>query len=213
MSIFRRTTATIAAAAALTIGIVGCGGDEPDPIPSTSPSASTSASPSASPSVDQDAWKKKYTPKQIQAYEAALQRWEDFESRSEPIWAKGKATPAAEELFREYLPSPKWRIEFMKLETYEKAEVKTTGTPDVLWSRATFIAKGSTSVQIRQCIDYRAMTTTQHGEPTKPIASRQRPVLRELNLSKPEGYDWLIYGINEAANGKELEDKPCNPDE
>lgn len=213
MSIFRRATATIAAAAALTMGLAGCGGDDPDPIPSTSPSTSTSSSPSASPSADQDAWRSQYNAKQLAAYDAALLRWEDFESRSEPIWAKGKATPAAENLFKKYLPSPKWRIEFMKLETYEKAEVKISGTPDVHWSRASFIAKGATSVQIRQCIDYRAMTTTQHGKPTKPVATRQRPVLRELNLSKPSGYDWLIYGINESATGKPLEDKPCNPDE
>lgn len=207
----RRATATIAATAALTMGLVACGGDEPDPIPSTSPSSSASA-PSPSPSTDPDAWKKKFNAKQVAAFDDALQRWEDFESRSEPFWAAGKASPQAEELFKEYLPSPKWRIEFMRLQTYEKAEVKTTGTPEVFWSRATFISKDATSVQIRQCIDYRAMTTTQHGKPTKPVSTRQQPVLRELNLSKPSGYDWLIYGINEAPNGKQLEDKPCNPD-
>lgn len=207
MSIFRRATATIAAVSALTMALAGCGGDEPDPGPSTSASTSASASPSASPSADQDAWKKKFSSKQLAAYDAALQRFEDYESRSEPIWDKGKATPAAEKLFRDYFSSSAALIQFNKLKTYEQVEVTTDGTPDVYWSRAKAITKPGTSVTVEQCLDYTPVTTTQRGKVvTRPAP---KPQLRTIHLSRPAGYDWLIYELVELdKNGK---GRPCTP--
>ena len=64
---------------------------------------------------------------------------------------------------------------------------------------------------IRQCVDWKEVTTTQHDKPTKPIASRQVPVLREISLSKPEGYDWLIYALIDTPGAGGKKDKPCDP--
>lgn len=202
----RRATATIAAAAALTMGLVGCGGDEPDPIPSTSPSASTSASPSASPSADQTAWRSKYNEQQLAAYDAALQRFQDYESRSEPIWNAGKATPAAEELFKEYYPSPQWRILFRQLQTYERVEVTSEGQITTLSSRATTITKDAKSVIIEQCVDYTTLHGSQRGKPVVRDAWMEKPQLRTIHLSKPAGHDWLIYEASDLSDGK---DRPC----
>ncbi|MFE6510275.1 hypothetical protein ACFVBP_21595 [Nocardioides sp. NPDC057764] len=203
----RRATATIAAAAALTMALAGCGGDEPDPIPSTSPSTSASASPSASPSVDQTAWRSKYNANQLKAYDTALQRFEDYESRSEPIWAKGEATPQAERLFRDYFSSSGALLQFTRLKTYQKVEVTIDGIPDVYWSRAKAITKPGTSVTIEQCLDYTPVTTTQRGKVVKRPAPK--PQLRTIHLSRPAGYDWLIYELVDLdKNGK---GRPCTP--
>lgn len=202
----RHATATIATAAALTMTLAGCGGDEPDPIPSTSPSTSASA-PSPSPSTDPDAWKKKYNAKQVAAFDAALQRWDDYESRSEPIWAKGKATPAAQDLFKDYFSSSGAMIQFNRLKTYQQVEVTVSGTPEVYWSRAKEITKPATSVTIEQCLDYTPVETTQRGEAVDRPAPT--PQLRTIHMSKPAGYDWLIYDLVELdKNGK---GRPCTP--
>lgn len=203
----RRVTATIAATAALTMGLVACGGDEPDPIPSTSPSTSASA-PSPSPSTDPDAWKKKYNAKQIAAYDAALQRWEDYESRSEPIWNKGKATPAAEKLFREYFPSPQWRVLLRQLQTYERVDVTSEGRITTLSSQAETITKDANSVIIRQCVDYTTLHGEQRGKPVVRDPWMEKPQVRTIHLSKPSGYDWLIYEASDLSDGK---DRPCTP--
>ncbi|GAW48040.1 MULTISPECIES: hypothetical protein [unclassified Nocardioides] len=205
---------TVVAAIALTLAgtLAGCAGDD-EPKTKPTPSAPTSSVPTASPTptADPDAWRARFTPEQLKAYDAALQRFESYESRSEPIYAKGEATKAAQQLFRDYFPSPAWRVRFDELKTYEQYEVKITGTPKVYWSRATKISDTGGSVTIRQCVDWREVKTTQHDKPTKPIASRQVPVLREISLSKPEGYDWLIYALIDTPGAGGKKDKPCDP--
>ena len=203
----------------LAVSTAACAGESSKTAPpeglATSATSATSAGPSPStlpPTKDPDDWKGKYSPSQLAAYDAALQRFESFESRSDPIYAKGRATPAAEKLFKEFFPHPIWMSYWENLQTYEEYEVKSTGTPEIYWSRAKSITNSSGGVVIAQCVDYRSTTTTQYGKPTKPIASRQEPVLREIHLSKPDGYDWLIYALitTPGANGKK--DEPCDPD-
>ncbi|UUZ59588.1 hypothetical protein [Nocardioides sp. B-3] len=213
----RRCVTACVALAALAVFATACGGDT-DPESSPTAGATSSATDNTpevttdtSPTPDPDAWRAKFDADQLSAYDTALQRWDSYESRSEPIWAKGKATPAAEKLFKEFFPHPIWVGQFEQLQTYEQYEVQIAGTPDVLWSRARSVTETGSGVVIMQCVDYRSTTTTQNGNPTQPIESRQKPVLREINLSKPEGYGWLIYAINATpgANGKK--DKPCDP--
>lgn len=202
----------------LVVSTAGCAGSDPETAPpegpATSATATTSAEPAPSPSSptkDPDAWKSKYSPAQLEAYDTALRRWESYESRSEPIWADGQATPAAEKLFKEFFPHPIWRGQFQQLETYEQYEVKIAGTPDVLWSRAKDVTAAGDGVTIEQCVDYRFTTTTQYDKPTSPIESRQEPVLREITMNKPKGHDWLIYAINATPGAGGKKDKPCNP--
>jgi hypothetical protein len=72
--------------------LTGCSDSDGD-ADSSSESSSGSPTGSASPT---DSWRSEYDDEQLAAYEAALGRWDEYETKSEPIWAAGKATPAAE---------------------------------------------------------------------------------------------------------------------
>lgn len=210
--ILRRYALKGVALYALTLLATACAGDgEPETAP-TDPAASATTSVSSepvtepSPTSDPEAWRHQYTPSQLEAYEAALRRWESYEARAEPIWAKGKATPAAEDLFKEFFPDPAWRGYFDRLETYEEVGVKSEGIASVYWSRAKSVSNQLTSVQIVQCVDYTTIEGTQRGKRVPRPAWLETPQLRTLQLSKPDGYDWLIYGVVDATTGKSA---PC----
>ena len=214
----RYAIAGIALCALAAFGTACAAEIDPETAPTDGPastatgSASEPTTPTAPTSISEsDAWESEFSADQLEDYGDALQRWESYESRSEPIWAKGEATPAAEKLFKEFFPHPIWMGQFEQLETYEKYEVQISGTPDVLWSRAKRIGDAGGAVEIEQCVDYRSTTTTQYGEVTKPIESRQTPVLREITMSRPKGYDWLIYAINASPGAGGKKDKPCDP--
>jgi hypothetical protein len=213
----RRHTVALVGVCALGLIASACGGDGPaDPVPTSSPSPSTvdgsSATPTPSlPTSDPDAWRSDFTSAQLDAYDAALARWDAYEARSEPIWAAGRATPAAESLFKEFFPSPIWNDQLEQLRIYERYQVRIAGTPTVLWSRARSIGRAGSAVEIVQCVDYASTTTTQNGDPTEPIRSRKTPVAREISLSRPKGFDWLIYGINATPGNGGKKDRPCDP--
>lgn len=210
----RRCATACVALAALALFATACGGDT-DPESSPTAGATSSATNNTpevttdpSPTPDPNAWRAKFDADQLRAYDAALQRWESFESRSEPIWADGEVTPAAERLFKEFFPDPAWREYLERLETYEEVEVKSEGLASVYWSKAKSITKQGTALQIVQCVDYTTIRGTQRGEPVTRPAWLKKPQLRKLFLSKPEGYDWLIYGVVDATTGTSA---PCTP--
>lgn len=190
----RRTLSTLAALT-LAAGLTACSDDKDDP--NTSPTETPS---SAEPTPTETAWQDDYTAKQLKAYDAALQRWESYLQRSEPIWAAGKATPQAEDLFKEYFPDPAWRNQFEQLATYEEVEIKTTQQPEIYWSRAKRISKDLRGVRIEQCVLYSSGSTTQRGKPIESAKWATVPRLRTIELSKPKGFDWLIYGVTTAAS-------------
>ena len=190
------------------VSLAGCLNDDE---PETLPTETTSTGPNTSDTPAPPVWESKYTQKQLQAYEAALTRWETYEQRSEPIWAAGKATAAAGQLFKEFFLNPD--AQDQTLQTYEHAAVKIEGTPSVYWSKASSISSDkdtgqrAATVDIQQCVDYRSMRTTQYGEPTKPVKERQRPVLRKIHMMRL-ATTWLISEINQAPGRK---DRPCSP--
>lgn len=206
----RSAGATAAVLAGLTITAACGGNDDPEPLPPVTSSPS-SPSTSTSPTPTTPAWQSKYTEEQITEYEAALYRWSTYEQRSAPIWAAGKATPAAEALFREFFLDPD--SQFTTLKAYDRAKVKTEGTPKVYWSKATAISdpkKAGTrgmSTTIQQCVDYRTRTVTTMGKPSELAKKFQKPLLREIDLTKL-GTMWLISGVDELSDRKA---KPCDP--
>lgn len=200
----RRPLVTATILAALTLGLTACGDDDaPDPIPRAEPSSTSSAPTEPTKPTETattPAWEADYTPKQIRAYEAALQRFESYEQRSEPIWADGAATPAAEAVFKDYFPSPQWQFLLRRLEDYEQVEVRSEGTAHVYWTRAKSITGDGLNVEIEQCVDYTSITNTQRGKTIEPDPWATHPRLRVIRLSKPEGYDWLIYQLSDATS-------------
>jgi hypothetical protein len=200
MRSFRRTAAGLTVLGLLfTTGCQGSSNGEAEPLPPAETSSSPSETPtSSSPSPTEPAWQDDYSQKEIAAYEAALKRFETYEQRSEPIWRRGKATPGAEKLFKEYFEEGLWQRELSRLRGYEQAQVEVHGNPTVLRSRATRIAlndKGA-SVSIRQCIDYSTSQLLQNGE--QAPGAPKSPRVRRINLTHTtgqEGTPWLISGI------------------
>lgn len=205
----RRYAVTGIALSVLALSTTACAGDDPetaptDDSPSTATSSTSEPTTNPTPTLDPGTWESKFSPVQLQAYEAALQRWESYESRSEPIWAKGEATPAGEKLFKEFFPHPAWMDYWERLQGYEQINVKVSGTPTVYWSKAKSVSASGSSVQVQQCVDYTPVQRTQDGKEISRPAPK--PQLRTIFLSQPEGYDWLIYGVKELVDGKP---KPC----
>lgn len=177
-------------AAMMLVALSGCndGGDprgDPDPTPSVTPTSSTT--PSDPP------WMAKYSEPELEAYEAALLRWEQYEKRAAPIWEAGKATPEAKRLFRQFFYA--WPTMYERLESYERSKVRIEGLPEVLWSRArrVQVADGTGAVTIDQCIDPTTVVVLQDGEPAS--GSLKDPFLRTIRLSRPTGHAYLISEV------------------
>jgi len=198
------TRALIASMAGTALMLTAACSNNDDPLPpaQTSPTASTSPSESA------PAWRAKYSDAQLKEYETALGRFTEYERRSEPVWAAGKATPSAKALFKEYFLDAD--TPYQTLRTYELVEVKTVGTPKVYWSRATSITDPKKAGQhgmktaILQCVDFRTMHGTQHGQPTQQADKFQRPVRRVIHMYRL-GASWLISAVDDRKG------KPCDP--
>jgi predicted small lipoprotein YifL len=196
-------------AVALTGALTACGdNDKPDPIPDSESSTTSTSSPTepTETATTPPPWEDDYTPKQLQAYEAALQRWDSYEQRSEPIWAAGKATPVAEALFKEYFPSPQWQFYNERLADYEQVKVLVKGLATVYWSRPKLITKNALTVEIEQCVDYSSIKVTQYGKEVGSTTAKPR--LRTIQLAMPKGYDWLIYKLVDATS--ERRPRTCN---
>ena len=178
---FTRRLAAATATVALLATTTACGGgdDEPEATPSSSTPTTQSPSPTE-PSSTETAWQDKYTEAQLDAYEAALSRYKEYETRSEPIWADGKATDRAEALFKQYFPSPLWQGQDRLLSSYEQGGVTRTGLADVYWSRAKSISDSGLSVVVNQCVDYGPIITEQNGKEAERPAWALKPNLRTI---------------------------------
>lgn len=204
----RRIAVTTVSVALLgTAAACGGGGEEPEATPSSSTHTTQTPSPTE-PSPSDTAWQDKYTDAQLDAFDAALSRYEEYETRSEPIWTEGKATDRAEGIFKQYYPSPLWQGQDRLLSSYQRGGVTRTGLADVYWSRAKSISDSGLSLVINQCVDYGPIVTEQNGKEAERPAWALKPNLRTINLEKPEGSDWLIYGVVDASSGKA---RPCTP--
>lgn len=191
------------AALAMIVGASACTDDGRAPNSAPTQSAATTSTPGPTESVTPEpAWQDQYTAKQLEAYGAALARFQTYEHRASSIWAEGEVTERAEALFKQYFPSPVWQSYLQQLETYESVDVHIDGVARVYWSRAKSVSATGLSVVVTQCVDYSQIRTSQRGQPAKPVAWQQRPNLRTINLEKPDGYGWLIYGIRDATDGK-----------
>lgn len=200
-----RGRAAIAAVAILAVAATAtaCGESQADPSPSTSPSAPTS--PASTPPV----WESNYDETQMGWYDEALQTWQDYDRRTAGIWAAGKATPEAKELFERYLVDPDKFYE--QLRTLEASKISSKGTPKVLWTRATSITsskdtdKHGTVVKIEQCEDLKPVTSFQDGEPVEPITPREHPVIQDISVMRV-GKVWKIAAYEVPQKAKE-----CDP--
>lgn len=199
-----RRRAALASVAILAVAMTAtaCGESQADPSPSTSPSAPTS-------SASTPAWEATYDETQLGWYDEALQTWQDYDRRTAGIWAAGKATPEAKELFEKYLVNPDKFYE--QLRTLEASKISSKGKPKVLWTRAKSITsskdtdKHGTVVKIEQCEDLEPVTSYQDGEPVEPITPREHPVIQDISVMRV-GKVWKISAYEVPQKAKE-----CDP--
>ncbi len=197
--------AVIAAVGSLAVATTAtaCGESQADPSPSPSLSASTS-SVSTPP-----AWEANYDETQLGWYDEALQTWQDYDKRTAGIWAAGKATPEARQLFEKYLVNPDKY--YKQLRTLEASKLTSKGAPKVLWTRARSITsskdtdKHGTVVKIEQCEDLKPVTSYQDGEPVKPVTPRDHPVIQDISMMRV-GKVWKISAYEVPQKAKE-----CDP--
>lgn len=179
-------------AAALTCG--GCSEPVNRPTPTRSSSATTPVPSPAS-------WESKFSREQLAAYNQALGKIAEYRAVVKPVWAAGKATPAAKRLFMEFFIP--WQFYYDQLVQYEQAGIQLQVQDTVLDSRASRVELGAdgASVSIRQCVDQTGTSGTQNGKalPT----SFETPQLVDLVVSQADGR-WLISTISDPA-----EDRPC----
>lgn len=182
----------VALAVGLTCG--GCSEPAAKPTPSHSPSATT---PATSPA----AWESEFSDEQLEAYRQALARVSAYQAAVKPVWAAGKATPAAKRLFMEYFIP--WQFYYDQLVQYEESGIRLEVKDAVLDSRASRVELGAdgASVSIRQCIDQTESAGTQNGK-TLPT-SFDTPQLVDFVVSQADGR-WLISTVSDPAT-----DRPC----
>lgn len=208
MTRFRRSITTAAVLAGLALTVAGCGSDnEPNTLPTEGASSSTPPpSSSPSPTSTAPAWQASYTPKQIKAYEEALQRWESYENRAESIWAKGKVTPAAEALFKDYFIV--WQSQLNTLRFHEQVGDKVVGLPTVIRSRPSKVTafKGGINVTIQQCIDP-STVKVKHAAGAQVQEKNVGPYIRRISLTKTDVKPYRVSELFDVTSGKTV--KPC----
>lgn len=205
----RHTIVTAIALAVLAPFAAACNGDDPEAAPTTPSSAVTTTT---EPSPSESAWAGKFSDAQMETYEKALQRYTDYQRRSEPVWRKGKVTPAAKSLLQEYFYN--WRSELADLQLLDDNDVTMKGYPPVVWSRPKRVKQRA--VTIEQCID---PTTDQSGlydsNGDRLPGDVKHPYVKTIYMSKPtekkpngEAYGFLIERMDNAGNLErdELED-------
>lgn len=176
-----RLLAFFAVALAAMLVLVGCGGDLKPKVSHSAPASSAPPSPTPS------AWESKFTPKQMADFKEALQRYTEYEERSEAIYDEGKATKASMALFKEYFLDPDGQQ--IDLQNLQRNKITGTGIARVLWSRPTRVKGGSVTIQ--QCVDNSTTTVYQAGKrlPRKP----NFPYIDTVTLDRPDGGgDFLI---------------------
>jgi hypothetical protein len=197
------------------VGLVACGAPEDSSgLPTLDPGivATTFATGVLTPTVTvapEDAWKARYTGDQLRAYDGALDRFAAYERDAEPVWAKGRATPEAQSLFREYWMV--WDDPWQRLKDDQEYGFTDEGVAAVLWSRATRISLKGTKktgntpfIWITQCIDPSTITSLRHGKAYPP--SGQGPYLRKITMWMPPSSPgvFLIVGVQDFTNQKKV---------
>ena len=192
--------AAVLASTGITLAVlVACSPDVAEPLPPES-SSSSAAEPAPTEPADSggppEGWEDEFTDEQLQAYEAALVRWERYSQDVRPIYAKGRITPAARQFFRKNALRPQERIKF--LEDIERAGLQEVQAPEPLWAKAKSVKlrpDGTGTVFITECVDYTDIRYERDGEvvkglkPKKPIT----PLITQMDKPDPQS-EWLYAG-------------------
>jgi hypothetical protein len=191
----RQCLVTLTLIAALSGSLAACGGGS-DPVTKPSPSNTTSTN---DPSPNDDAsspggpptgWQDKFTRDQLNSYNAALRRWEQYTKLSNEIYRKGKDTPDARDTLQEF--SLLWQRDVVTLSTdYDKGGLRREIPAEPLWAYAKSVKP--TYVVIVQCTDYSKLEYTKNGD---VLDNKPKHLITPLvvRMGKPKGQDWVFEG-------------------
>ena len=178
------------AVALLTVSMLaaaGCGssaqkGEPASPSPTAPPTSPSSPATEETGGPPTD-WKDKYTADELNAYDAALARWQRFRQILVPLEKEGKYTPEAQAAFEEYRVSPKAGAHALR--AVEENGYRFEAPYKQLWNIAESVqlSKGSdidgAVVVIRQCTDYSSLRVTKDGQ---DVSAEVRPANLETVL-------------------------------
>lgn len=182
----RCQTAAAVLAASLLLA-AACGGGEPKGSPAPT-SSSTLPTASSSPTTEETGgpptgWEDKYTADELEAYEAALARWQRFRQLLVPLEKEGKYTREAQTVLEEYRVSPPAGAHALR--AVEKNGYRFEVANETLWSVADSVqlSKGTeidgAVVVISQCTDYSGLRVTKNGQ---DVSAEVRPKHLETAL-------------------------------
>lgn len=185
----RHVTATLAAGLMLTASACGGEGGSEQTAPQSTPewpTSSTTAPTNASPASD---WKSKFTEAELDRYEEALDRWQEFTELAHEIHMRGKDTPEARAVFKEY--SLQYQRDIAELvQTFDEGNVRLERPEEPLWWKAVSIEPRV--VVIRQCTDYRNVRLVQDGRTVPGTKPKHRVTPLRIEMNKPKGHDWMV---------------------
>lgn len=198
--------------AALMLGAAGCGGDDdPGDDPSSSPTTATSAPTSASvtptetsPTTNTEAWRAKFTKRQLTAYDHALATWNQFEE----LQGKYQREPAERDvvlkLYERYTHNPTGLTDSYEA-NFIKGGVRIYSQPTPLTRTGRKISlnpKGSL-VEFDQCNDYTTLDIRRNSKPVQNAAPTKNAtaIVRVQMDSDAEG-NWRLFT-------SKVVDKPC----
>ena len=183
------------------LGVAGCGGsdqkNEPaSPTPSASPTSPSSPA-TEEPGGPPTGWEDKYSADELNAYNAALARWQRYNELTEPIYKAGRDTPEARKIIREY--ELQWRRAISDLvQYYDKGGLRNEVPPSSLWTQAISVSlnpDGTGTVIIEQCTDYRSAVVTKDGKPAEGAIPKHPITLLAVHMAKAKGNDWKVAAL------------------
>ena len=189
----RLVTLTLIAALSASVTSCGGGGDPETKPPSNNTTSTKDPSPSESPSEaggPPTGWEDKFTHQQMNNYNAALRRWEQYTKLSNEIYRKGKDTPDARDTLQEF--SLFWQRDVVTLSTdYDKGGLRREVPAEPLWTYAKSVKP--TYVVIVQCTDYSRIKYTKNGD---VLDNKPKHLVTPLvvRMGKPKGQDWVFEG-------------------
>lgn len=208
----------------LTLGIVlvalgasGCSGDSPGAAPTntvpttvgSSPSASMSPTATATESATptQDAWRAKFSAKELAAMDGAIAAWQAYGEAIQPFYAEPGSEAEVRKIFERYSMSPDLDTANYVRGTIDGG-VRQVRSPVPLYIRGKSVElnpKGSLATFV-QCTDYSSALVTQNGKKVNPgVTGDTAPITIQMSYSiKAPGRapGWRVYTAK-------VVDKPC----
>lgn len=197
-----KVRATVAMYVLMSLVAVGCSDDGQAAKPSAQSSSPTTMAPSTSSPPTEAAWRAKFTEAQLEVYEEALGRWQEYTEKANDIYRAGEDTPEARAVLREY--DMQWQGQAKILATsYAKGGVRTVTPPkSVSWRALSIKPK---VVLISQCTDYTNVLVTKNGKPLAGTKPKHLVTPLVIEMDKPSHHNWMV------ARTELRDNKSCAP--